>query len=108
MMSLAIDAACAAASVLKGDCDWPLPAAPLFFTYQTRFARFSVTVPVACVGVPVPPVFEVIVLLKGDCDWPLPAAPLFFTYQTRFARFSVTVPVACVGVPVPPVFEVIV
>src|SRR5260370_40887415 len=45
MRSLAADAACAAASVLNGACDWPLrPPAALFFTYQTRLERFSGTV----------------------------------------------------------------
>src|SRR5581483_1426393 len=51
-------------SELKGDCDWPLPFAPLFFTYQTRPERFSVTVPVAVVGVPVVPVSLEIVYVK--------------------------------------------
>ena len=61
MMSLAVEGAAVAARVLNGDCDWPLPAAPLFFTYQTRPTRLSVTVPFALVGVPVLPVSLVMV-----------------------------------------------
>ena len=46
----------AAESALNVDCDWPLPAAPLFLTYQTRPPRFRVTEPMAVAGVAVAPV----------------------------------------------------
>ena len=65
MMSPVADAAWAAASALNGDCDWPLPPpAALFFTYQTRLARLSVTVPFALVGVGVPPLLLLIVYVN--------------------------------------------
>src|SRR5262245_57336682 len=38
------------ASVLKGDCDCPLPLDPLFLTYQTRLLRLRVAVPVVIDG----------------------------------------------------------
>ena len=48
--------------LFQGDCDWPLPFTPAFgLTYQTRLARFSVAVPLAVVGVAVPPVLLEIV-----------------------------------------------
>ncbi len=56
-MSFAVDAAAAAARVVNGDCDWPFVPPPLFFTFQTRLVRFSVTVPAAeLTGEAVPPV----------------------------------------------------
>ena len=60
--SLAKEAVCAARRVVKGVLERPsaVPALVLS-TYHTRPLRFSVTVPVACVAVAVPPVFEVMV-----------------------------------------------
>src|SRR5437016_1621598 len=72
------------ASELNGDCDWPLPFDPLFFTYQTRLERLSVPVPVAGAAG--------LIAIENDCE------PVQLVLVSVAVTVKVKVPVA-VGVP---------
>src|SRR5690349_9802897 len=86
MMSLAPDAVCAAASVLNGELETPVPAAPSFFTYQTFLVTTMLTLELACAP------FEATV--KGNVA--VPVKPTAGTYDQPPAALNVIVPAALV------------